>query len=76
MPLGFPIAVDGRDALQAWLFGHDIFPPVHWKLDSVIPPEFGESRRLSGHIMTLPCDHRYSESDMEYVVRIVREFQA
>ncbi|MDA8097992.1 MAG: hypothetical protein M0042_00025 [Nitrospiraceae bacterium] len=70
VPLGFPVRVDRRDAVRQRLFDQLIYPPVHWHLDGVVPRHFDESLRLSRTIMTLPCDQRYGEEDMERMAEI------
>jgi len=64
-PLGFPIRITARDRVRKALFAHDIFPPVHWSLDGVVPDTFTDSHRLAHEIMTLPCDQRYDMADMK-----------
>lgn len=73
VPLGFPIVVSERDRVLKALFEHDIYPPVHWSIEGVVPKEFSESHRLAAAIMTLPCDQRYGRSDMKRVVTAVRQ---
>jgi hypothetical protein len=74
VPLGFPVRVACRDAVRQALFDHLIYPPVHWALDGVIPSRFEGSLRLSGDIMTLPCDQRYGPADMEKMAEIFLRF--
>lgn len=73
VPLGFPISVKNRDKLRQVLFDNNIYPPVHWELSNSVPEEFVESRQLSKKIMTLICDQRYDEKDMERIINIVRK---
>lgn len=72
VPLGFPIRLAARDRARQALFAADIFPPVHWPLDDVVPRSFTESHKLACHIMTLPCDQRYDLSEMKRLVNCVR----
>jgi hypothetical protein len=65
VPLGFPVRVENRDAVLQSLFDREIYPPVHWPIDGVVPPEYEDSYRLASQIMTLPCDQRYGREDME-----------
>lgn len=71
VPLGFPARFPERDRLREALFKADIYPPVHWKLDGVVPRQFDRSHRLSAQIMTLPCDQRYDSEDMERMAETV-----
>jgi dTDP-4-amino-4,6-dideoxygalactose transaminase len=70
IPLGFPVRVANRDAIRQRLFDHQIYPPVHWLIDGVVPRKYEDSHRLAGEIMTLPCDQRYSVKDMERMAEV------
>lgn len=70
VPLGFPVHVANRDAVRQTLFDHEIYPPVHWEIQNIVPPEYEESHRLSQQIMTLPCDQRYGPEDMERIADV------
>jgi hypothetical protein len=66
VPVGFPVCVDGarRDAVLERLYRQNIYPPVHWRIDGIVPDEFRESHLLSRCILTLICDQRYTIADM------------
>ncbi|MBL0171629.1 MAG: hypothetical protein IPP90_13035 [Gemmatimonadaceae bacterium] len=72
VPLGFPIRVAHRDRVRQELFDHAIYPPIHWPIDNIVPPQFSESHRLAAEILTLPCDQRYSRADMARIASITR----
>jgi hypothetical protein len=74
VPLGFPIRVRNREGLQAHLLNHNVASGVHWNLQGVIPTKYEESHRLSKDIITLPCDQRYNEDDMNYMAEIIRKY--
>ena len=71
-PLGFPITLDCRDAVRSTLFKHNIYPPIHWAIDGVVPDEYIESHQLALQVMTLPCDGRYDIADMERMVAVLK----
>lgn len=73
VPLGFPIRVKNRDQVRQMLFNHEMYPPLHWPIQDVVPEEFKESHRLAAEIMTLPCDQRYDSSDMNRMAQLVCE---
>lgn len=73
VPLGFPVRVRGRDALQRCLFADEIYPAVHWPIQGVVPEEFRDSHRLAAEVITLPCDQRYGPEDMERMARSVKK---
>jgi dTDP-4-amino-4,6-dideoxygalactose transaminase len=71
VPLGFPIRLKNRDQVRNVLFEHNIYPPVHWPIHSVVPKDFTSSHRLADDIMTLLCDQRCNPQDMERMAEIV-----
>ena len=74
-PLGFPVVADCRDELRTYLAQNSIYCPIHWALPGDIPAdEFPESHALSQRILTIPCDQRYTASDMTAVGEAVAEF--
>ncbi len=73
VPLGYPIRVPNRDRVRQELFGHNIYPPVHWPIAEVVPHKFVESHHLAETILTLVCDQRYNPTDMERTARIVMQ---
>jgi dTDP-4-amino-4,6-dideoxygalactose transaminase len=70
VPLGFPVRLANRDEVRQALFDHQIYPPVHWLIEGVTPPEYKDSHRLACQIMTLPCDQRYGPEDMETIAEL------
>jgi len=72
VPLGFPIRVKKRDSVRESLFDNEIYPPVHWPIQGIVPKRYKDSHRLSAKIMTLPCDQRYNIRDMERIAQVVR----
>jgi dTDP-4-amino-4,6-dideoxygalactose transaminase len=71
VPLGFPIRLKNRDRVREALFSNEIYPPVHWPIDGVVPDEFRDSHRLAAEIMTLPCDQRYGCDDMKRIAEVI-----
>lgn len=76
VPLGFPVRMAERDAARQRLFAEDIYPPVHWPIEDVVPPEFQSSHRLARWIMTLPCDQRCSPDDLDRALAILQRMGA
>lgn len=72
-PMALPIRIAERDRLRQALFDRGIYPPVHWSLEGFVPTTFAASHRLSQTIMSLPCDHRYDDSDMARLIAAVKE---
>jgi dTDP-4-amino-4,6-dideoxygalactose transaminase len=71
VPLGFPIRVKNRDRVRQTLFVHEIYPPIHWPIQGIVPERFRDSHRLATEIMTLPCDQRYDSDDMERMASLI-----
>jgi len=72
VPLGFPVQLKERDRIRQALFAQNIYPQIHWPIADFVPSEFEASHRLAAEIMTLPCDQRYNQPDMERVVSQLR----
>ncbi|MDF3130396.1 hypothetical protein P0Y35_14410 [Kiritimatiellaeota bacterium B1221] len=73
VPLGYPIIVSQRDQVRRILFRKEIYPPIHWNIDDVVPQEYADSHKLSLEIMTIPCDGCYDQDDMKKVANILLE---
>jgi hypothetical protein len=72
VPLGFPVQVENRRIVQEALYKEDIYPPVHWDIESIVPEEYVESHLLSRHILTIVCDHRYDLEDMNRTIKCIQ----
>ncbi len=73
VPIGFPIRVKNRDLVRQRLFDHQIYPPIHWQIQKIVPKKFRDSHQLADEIMTLPCDQRYDIIDMNRMAELVNE---
>lgn len=74
-PLFFPILVrQCRDELQKWLAQRGVYCPVLWPLPSPAYHGFPDAAYLSDNILCIPCDHRYSASDMEHVSELITSY--
>lgn len=71
VPLGFPVRSPNRDRVRQALFANEIFAPTHWPIEALVPPRFTESHALAAAILTLPCDQRYDEGDMDRIAAVV-----
>lgn len=74
-PMFVPIMVpDGkRDELRRYLFKHDIYCPIHWPLSSYY--KLGESDiEIYKNGLSLVCDQRYTEEDMNRMVETIKAF--
>lgn len=69
-PLFVPIIVPNRDRLRKRFFSEMIFAPVHWPVESKYLQGTNE---LYKNELSLICDQRYDEADMERILRVIRD---
>lgn len=67
-PLFIPISVPDREGLKELLFMHNIFVPVHWP---VADSELQGENELYSVELSLICDQRYDEEDMERILTVI-----
>lgn len=73
LPFGMVILVENRDELLKYLIERNVYCNVHWRLeDSVENPDLSY---LSKHSITIPCDQRYGVEEMDYILRIIKEWK-
>jgi hypothetical protein len=73
-PLGCPVVSPYRDDLRIFLTSHCVYCPIQWQLPAKVATGFPASESVSATILTLPCDQRYTTSDMERVVTLLMEW--
>ena len=71
-PMAFPVRVQDAAALVASLAAQGIYCARHWPDLPSDPAEFALAHRLSGALLSLPCDQRYDAADMLRVVDALR----
>lgn len=75
-PLYFPIFTGQREQLQEWLKAADIFAPVLWPVPEVLTElTDGDTAYAFERLLALPCDWRYTEKDMERIVKRIWEYE-
>lgn len=57
---------DERDAVRTQLASNQYFCPIHWDTSGMPTPSL-----LSLRILSIPCDSRYRETDMEAVAKAI-----
>lgn len=69
-PLFLPVFIkeEDRDSLRKYLIEKGIYCPVHW------PEVMGANPGLRKTELSLICDHRYSESDMQAIVDTINDW--
>jgi dTDP-4-amino-4,6-dideoxygalactose transaminase len=73
-PIGFPIICKERNKLRKYLVENNIYCPIHWQISDYITNKFSFSNYISKHIMTIPCDQRYTIIDMDYIIKIIERY--
>ncbi|MBP3366678.1 MAG: hypothetical protein J6K96_06740 [Treponema sp.] len=73
VPLFMPVFLQNRAEVRRAMFANSIFTPVHWPYESEKLNGFIKNR-LYDTELSLICDQRYSEDDMEKQISIIREF--
>lgn len=75
-PLFVPVFVkDGRrDTLRRYMIENSIYCPVHWPI-SLLHRINNDERKLYDTELSLVCDQRYSEPDMDRQLNIIRRFE-
>lgn len=76
-PLYYPVYVKGdRSKLQKELAEKDIYCPVHWPIPSQASQLISEEGMfIYSHVLSLICDQRYDEDDMNAIVQIINDYR-
>ncbi len=74
-PMFVPVIVPNgcRDELRKYLIKHEIYCPVHWPVSEYHKLE-DQTVYLYDNELSLVCDQRYSEEDMNRVVATIKDF--
>ena len=74
-PSHFTIYVSDRAALQNYLKSHDVSTTAYWPLPpSVDISQYPQAQYIYNHVLSIPCDQRYGESDMQLVCDLLNQF--
>ncbi len=66
VPLFIPMLVENRDKIRKSMFSENIFLPIHWPVEDYETQGDNELYRTE---LSLICDQRYDEEDMERIIR-------
>lgn len=74
-PMFVPIHVPNgkRNKLMRYLIERDIYCPVHWPI-SKYHKLTNQTKQIYENELSLVCDHRYMEDDMDRIIETIREF--
>lgn len=73
-PIYFPVFVKNRDEYQSYMRKNDIFVPVLWNEYENIDISDEITQNVYKQILALPCDHRYSQADMERIIEVTGRY--
>lgn len=72
LPFGMILQTENRDELLQYLISNNVYCNVHWRLQ---PSKKNESVSfLAQHSITIPCDQRYGEQEMDYIVSVLERW--
>jgi dTDP-4-amino-4,6-dideoxygalactose transaminase len=78
VPLYFPVYIgykEHRRAFQQFLADSNIYCPIVWPK----PEEYTKDNEIAlyiyEHILCIPCDQRYDEDDIKWVIACINEFR-
>lgn len=75
--LYFPILVENQGAVQSALAQKGIYCPVIWPVPEEAKGVCNLAHYTASHMLGVPCDHRYTPTDMEFIAdEIVRILNA
>lgn len=75
VPMFFPIYSEKRDELRKYLISKQIYCPIHWPVPELLDNiEDFNSKNIYKSILSIPCDQRYSEFDMNRIVEVINEW--
>jgi hypothetical protein len=66
-PLGVPVLTSDAATAAARMAQAQVYCARHWADLPSPPAEFAAEHALSRRLLTLPCDHRYTDDDMDRV---------
>lgn len=72
VPLYFPIYCkdsDTRNKIQQFLARNSVYCPVIWPKPSAIEVGKSITKSIYNRILCIPCDQRYTQTDMEYIIK-------
>lgn len=70
-PLAFPVAIADRDEGVRRLARHGLFCARHWAELPCPRDSFGDAWALAARTLSIPCDQRYDEADMDRAADLV-----
>ena len=63
-----------RDQFKAFLIQHSIFPATLWEIPENIP--FAQSKDFGERMLSIHCDARYKEKDIQQMCNIINQYDS
>ncbi len=73
-PFTLPIYRKDRDNFRRYLIEHNIFCAVHWPILNKTSIFDKHSEEISAHILSLPIDQRYGTEEMDYMIKVIKNY--
>jgi hypothetical protein len=74
LPLKFQSETE-RNSVKDLLIKNDIYPPLLWDLDEIVPKEYSYEHELRKRIMMIPIDQRYDTDNLSIVAELLNSAQ-
>lgn len=71
--LYFTVYVEQRDKLHQALISNKIYAAVIWPLPENSVELCQTAQYVNRHMLAIPCDHRCSRADMDFIAQIIKE---
>ncbi len=74
IPLYLPVVFPNqRDEMQKELAMRNVYCPVLWPLSKEASRCSGYGSYFAEHMLAVPCDQRYTKTDMDYIAHVIAE---
>lgn len=70
----YPLYVENADLIRKAMWENKIYTPILWPNVIENCEKTSVEYDYANNIVPIPCDHRYNEEDMRYVIDIVKNF--
>lgn len=75
VPSHFTVFAEDRHELQLFLESRGIHTTAYWAQNPWVElSDYPQAQYIYGHVLSLPCDQRYTPEDMERIAYAVEEF--
>jgi hypothetical protein len=71
-PFGFPVRLKCLDPVLSGLHRAKIFAARYWEHLPSSPKDCANAHTLSQQLLMLPCDQRYTQADMDYIIEVTQ----